>query len=73
MNIQSTVILIVILILVVLAARRVYKTFSLKGSGCACHDSADDKPAKKKPFKMPTKTPVCPKCAAKDNPPSKES
>ena len=37
MNVQTTILLAAIIVLVVFAAKRVYKAFSLKGGGCACH------------------------------------
>lgn len=41
MNVQTAVLLAVVLVLMFFAGKRVYKTFSLKGGGCACHGGGE--------------------------------
>ncbi len=47
MNVQTAILLAVVIVLMVFAGKRVYKTFSLKGGGCACHGGGDE-PAPRK-------------------------
>lgn len=42
MNIQTVILLAIIVVICVFAGKRVYKTFSLKGGGCACHGGGDE-------------------------------
>ena len=47
MNVQTAVLLAVVVVLMVFAGKRVYKTFSLKGGGCACHGGGNEPVVKK--------------------------